>query len=107
MGDLIFLLVFIFSKVQIPLLSLRLISYNTYSIIARGLTTLALDIGSAVILQAPDLMEMQRPQDLAPEEILAGVVKYGMRGLLSLGSKNLIACPESASDCFVLLMCCM
>jgi len=38
-------------------------------------------------MQAPDLLKMQRPQDLAPEEILAGVVKYGMRGLLSLGSK--------------------
>ena len=38
-------------------------------------------------VQAPDLLKMQRPQELAPEEILAGAVKYGMRGLLSIGAK--------------------
>lgn len=40
-----------------------------------------------LLLQAPDLMRMQKPQELAPEEILAGVVKYGLKGLLSLGTK--------------------
>ena len=32
-------------------------------------------------------MKLQRPQELSPDEILAGVVKYGMKGLFSLGSK--------------------
>jgi hypothetical protein len=49
--------------------------------------TLYWSLRQHLIVQAPDLLKMQRPQDLAPEEILAGVVKYGMRGLLSLGSK--------------------
>lgn len=39
------------------------------------------------IVQAPDLFKMQRPQELAPEEILAGAVKYGLQGLLTLGAK--------------------
>ena len=38
-------------------------------------------------MQAPDLMKMQRPQELSGEELLAGAVKYGLKGLLSLGSK--------------------
>lgn len=42
---------------------------------------------TTLCLQAPDLMKMQRPQELAPEEVLAGAVKYSLRGLLSLGSR--------------------
>ena len=38
-------------------------------------------------MQAPDLLKMQRPQELSGAELLAGAVKYGLKGLLSLGSR--------------------
>lgn len=38
-------------------------------------------------VQAPDLMKLQRPQELSLEEGVAGVVKYGFKALFSAAER--------------------
>ncbi len=40
-----------------------------------------------VSLQVPDIMSLQRPQDLTLEEGVAAVVKFGLGNLFSLAAK--------------------
>ena len=37
--------------------------------------------------QAPDLMKLQRPQELSVEEGVAGIVKYGFRALFRIAER--------------------